>query len=171
LSKIKCFICHKHDHYASQCPEKKKGKGKQQQNQVATSTETQMSEFASKFEKDFLMVSCLSTSTVPRNAWYVDNGASRHMTSARELFSSLTEQDSRVQVELGDDAKYPVAGVGTIPFQLQSGNSLDFDDVLFVLGLRKNLLSVSVMEDKGFAVEFKNQQVLIKLKESSPEST
>ena len=30
LSKIKCFICHKHDHCASQYP-KKKGKGRQQQ--------------------------------------------------------------------------------------------------------------------------------------------
>jgi hypothetical protein len=87
------------------------------------------------------------------------------------LFSSLKKQDSGVQVELGDDAKYPVAGVGTIPFQLESGNSLDFDDVLFVPGLRKNLLSVSVMEDKGFAVEFKNQQVLIRPKESSPDTT
>jgi len=25
LSKIKCFICHKHEHYASQCLDKKKG--------------------------------------------------------------------------------------------------------------------------------------------------
>jgi hypothetical protein len=41
LSKIKCFICHKHSHYASQCPDKKKGKGKQQQKQVATSAKTQ----------------------------------------------------------------------------------------------------------------------------------
>jgi hypothetical protein len=87
----------------------------------------------------------------------VDSGASQHMTSTRQCFSSLKEHNSGVQVELGDDAKYPVAGVGTIPFQLQSGNSLDFDDVLFVPGLRKNLLSVSVMEDKGYAVEFKNQ--------------
>jgi hypothetical protein len=45
----------------------------------------------------------------------VDSVPSRHMTSTRELFSSLTEQDSGVQVELGDDAKYPVVGVGTIP--------------------------------------------------------
>jgi hypothetical protein len=73
-----------------------------------------------------------------------------------------------VQVELGDDAKYPIAGVGIIPL---SGNSLDFDDVLFVPRLRKNLLSVYVMKDEGFLVEFKNQQVLIRLKESSPDTT
>jgi hypothetical protein len=30
LSHIKTFNCSKHGHYASQCPEKKKGKGKQQ---------------------------------------------------------------------------------------------------------------------------------------------
>jgi hypothetical protein len=90
------------------------------------------------------------------------------MTSAHQLFSSLKKQDLGVQVELGDDAKYPVAKVGTIPFQFESGNSLDVDDVLFVPGLKKNLLSVSVMEDKGFAMEFKNQQVLIRPKDSSP---
>jgi hypothetical protein len=33
------------------------------------------------------------------------------------------------------------------------------------------LLSVLVIEDKGFAIEFKNQQALIKLMESSPETT
>jgi hypothetical protein len=27
LSKIKCFSCHKYGHYASQCPDKKKGRG------------------------------------------------------------------------------------------------------------------------------------------------
>jgi hypothetical protein len=130
-----------------------------------------MNEFSSKFEKDFSMVSCLSTNTIPRNAWFVNSGASRHMTLAQELFSSLTEQDSGAQVELGDDAKYLVARVGTIPFRIQSGNSLYFDNVLFVPGLGKNLLSVLFMEDKGYAVGFKNQQVLIRPKESSPEAT
>jgi hypothetical protein len=84
-----------------------------------------MTKFVAKFEKDFSLVSCISTSAIPKKAWYEDNGASRHMTSVRQLFSSLKKKDSRVQVELGDDAKYPIAGVGTIPFQLESSNSLD----------------------------------------------
>jgi hypothetical protein len=93
-----------------------------------------MNEFTAKFKKDFWLVSCLSTSTIPSNVWYVDSGASRHITSTQQLFSSL-KKDSRVLVELGDDAMHhPVARVGTIPFQLESSNSLDFDDVLFVPG-------------------------------------
>jgi hypothetical protein len=62
LSKIKCVDFHKHDHYVSQYPDKK-GKGKQ----VATSVETWMNESVAKFEKDFSLVSSLSTSTTPTN--------------------------------------------------------------------------------------------------------
>jgi len=93
------------------------------------------------------------------------------MTSTLQLFSSFKKLDLGVQVDLGDDVKYQVAGVGTIPFQLKSGNYLDFEGVFFILGLMKNFLLVSVMEDKGFVVEFKNQQVLIGSKDSIPETT
>jgi hypothetical protein len=79
LSKVKCFSCHKMGHYASQCPKKKKGKEKTQQ--VATSAETQVKEFVEKFEKDFLLVSCLS-GTISKGSWYLDNGASHHMMEA-----------------------------------------------------------------------------------------
>jgi len=80
------------------------------------------------------------------------------------IFKTKCKLEVSVVMTLGDDAKYSIAGVGAIPFPLKSGNSLDFDDFLFVLGLWKNLLSVPVMEDKGLAVEFENQQVLIILK-------
>ena len=64
-SKIKCFVCHKNGHYASQCAEKK-GKGKMQQ--LATSVETQLSEFAAKFQSDFFLVSSLSTNIITKSA-------------------------------------------------------------------------------------------------------
>jgi hypothetical protein len=114
LSKLKCYICHKNGHYASQCLEKKKGKGKTQQ--VAATAETQLSELATKFENDFSLVLFLSTSTIARSAWYLDSGASRHMTEARELFNRLSKEDSKIHVELGDDAKYAVRGQGTVQF-------------------------------------------------------
>jgi hypothetical protein len=78
LSKIKCLHATRMGtmHHIVQ---KKKGKGK---TQTTTSTETQLDEFATKFEKDFSLVSCLSTNTNTRSAWYLDNGASHHMTEA-----------------------------------------------------------------------------------------
>jgi hypothetical protein len=33
-----------------------------------------VNKFAAKFEKDFSLVSFLSTNTILRNVWYVDNG-------------------------------------------------------------------------------------------------
>jgi hypothetical protein len=51
-------------------------------------------------------------------------------------------------VELGDNAKYAVKGVGTTSFQLKSGKPLKMSEVLYVPGLKKNLLSISAMEDK-----------------------
>ena len=64
-----------------------------------------MNKFSSKFYKYFLMVSFLSSNIVFKNALYVDSGLSTHMASGWELFSSLREHISRVQVEIGDDDK------------------------------------------------------------------
>jgi hypothetical protein len=84
------------------------------------------------------------------------------MKKIRELFSSLMERDSNVHAELGDDAKYEMKGEGTITFQLKLGGSLDAHDVLYILGLKNNLLSVSAMEDMGFVVTFQRGKVLIR---------
>ena len=46
----------------------------------------------------------------------------------------MTEKDSTLQVELDDNAKYVVKGVGTTSFHLESGDSLHMRDVLYVLG-------------------------------------
>ena len=77
--------------------------------QVAATTEIQLSEFATKFENDSSLVSCLSPSTII-SSWYLDNGASRHMTETKELFSQLYKDDSGINMELGDDANYAVRG-------------------------------------------------------------
>ena len=69
-----------------------------------------------KFESDFSLASCLSTSIVVGSAWYLDSGACCHMTEAREIFSSLMKMNLGIHVELGDDARYVVSGEGTILF-------------------------------------------------------
>lgn len=66
-----------------------------------------------------------------------------------------------MHVECSVDTKHAVKGVGTVLFQLESGGSLKVADVLYVPKLKMNLLSVSALEDKGYAVVFQDGHVLI----------
>jgi hypothetical protein len=81
MSKVKSFACHKFGHYAGQCPNKKK-------KQTIASAEVE--EFSTKFDKEFSLIVCLSSRTTTPDTWYIDSGASCHMTSVREHLIDLT---------------------------------------------------------------------------------
>ena len=50
------------------------------------------------------------------SVWYLDSGASFHMTGDKELFSSLEEKDLQMHIEMGDDGQYGATGIGTVTF-------------------------------------------------------
>jgi hypothetical protein len=105
-------------------------------------------EFVKSFEEDFGLIACMSSLAV-RGVWYVDSGAYCHMTGRKEFFNNLQEGGVNLHIELGNDARYKAQGIGRVMFQRESGKSLRFTDVLYVLGFTKNLISVSTPEDKG----------------------
>jgi hypothetical protein len=51
---------------------------------------------------------------------------------SRSSFFELEEQDSNMQVELGNDAKYPKIGMGSISFHMPVVEILELDEVLYV---------------------------------------
>ena len=61
-------------------------------------------------------------------------------------------------MKLGDDYQYPIKGVGEASYKLESGALLKMKDVLYEPGLKKNLLSISGLEKKGFRVAFVDGQ-------------
>jgi hypothetical protein len=52
-------------------------------------------------------------------------------------------------IELEDDRCYKVQRVGTISFQRDLVKPLRFVGVLYVTGLKKDLILISTLEDKG----------------------
>ena len=54
MSKVKCFHCHQHGHFATNCPQKKKNK------QAAGFAAGEA--LASQFELDFSLIACLVSS-------------------------------------------------------------------------------------------------------------
>ena len=76
MSKVKCFHCHQHRHYATNCPQKKKNK------QIVGTAAGEA--LASQFELDFSLITCL-VSSVMGSVWFLDSGASFHMTGDQDF--------------------------------------------------------------------------------------
>jgi hypothetical protein len=84
-------------HYAKPMSREEEREGQEQQKQIAGSAETVvgLDELESKLETTFSMVSCLSTNTVSSVGWYVDSGASRHMTYDKKIFKQVSRARGR----------------------------------------------------------------------------
>jgi len=67
----------------------------------------------------------------------IDSGASRHFTGYKEAISNMIENDTNLEIILGDNATYPVKGVGNVTLQLNQGNTIHLQEVLYVLDLRR----------------------------------
>jgi hypothetical protein len=78
------------------------------------------------------------------------------MTDHKHYFNSLSEKEFEFEILLGDDYAYHPKGVETIRFERESGKPLYLSCVLYVPRLKKNWVSVSTLEDKGYEVSFKD---------------
>jgi hypothetical protein len=94
------------------------------------------------------------------NTWLIDCGASKHMADFRDHLTNFVEKETHLHVVLGDDDRYNVKGVGNSTFQLDSDMQLQLNEVLYVLGMKRNLISIFSLEDKGYKVTFSEGRVI-----------
>jgi hypothetical protein len=80
----------------------------------------------------------------------MDSDASKHMTGFKENLVNYRDKKFNVKVKLGDDGTYDIKWFGFASFQLQSGNVFHIDEIIYVPRLKKNLISVAVLEIKGY---------------------
>jgi hypothetical protein len=83
------------------------------------------------------------------------------MMGVREHLTDLRDPEVKMEIVLGDDAIARVVGRGTMKFQRDTMPPFSFRDVLYVPGLKKNLISVSTLQDRGLEVSFTGAKVLI----------
>jgi hypothetical protein len=76
----------------------------------------------------------------PSSIWYVDSGASSHMSGVREHFTNLRDPEIKLEIVLGDNTIVRATGHSTISFQGELMPPLVFRDVLYVPGLNRDAL-------------------------------
>ena len=87
------------------------------------------------------------------------------------MFSKLSQAETDVEVVLGDDTVVRAVGCGTITFQRESMSPMILRDVLYVPGLKKNLVSVSMIEYRGLGVSFLDGHVRVFPKTAGPSAS
>lgn len=91
--------------------------------------------------------------------WYLDSGCSKHMTVDKSLFTHLAElNDGRVIFGDGNSTRIVEKGTVDVP------GIPKLNDVLYVEGLKHNLINISQICDKGYDVYFAKDKCEIKNK-------
>ncbi|XP_013589050.1 PREDICTED: uncharacterized protein LOC106297332 [Brassica oleracea var. oleracea] len=124
-SKVKFWRCDKMGHFMSHCPTRPR--------EEANLTETQEADalyihevvflneervFAKRFDE------CDGNTSI----WYLDNGASNHMTGKREFFSNLDES-IKGKVKFGDGSNVEIVGKDSITFFGKTGERRTLKDI------------------------------------------
>lgn len=139
---IECYNCKQKGHIKRNCPMMKSEVKKF--NKVESA---KMANFGEWYK------SCFD----PKNfQWYIDSGASSHMTYSKSFFSNLDETfKGTVTVANGEKVEY--IGRGDVRLNVFVGNkqfSVDLTDVLLVPCIDSNLISVSKLCNKGYSIIF-----------------
>ena len=111
-------------------------------------------DLSSKHEVCFMMKSTFKV--MDMCLWYWDSGCSKHMTGDRSLFK-VFESKKGGNVTFGDGSKSQIKGKGIISLP----GPPDIANVLYVEGLKVNLLSISQICDQDFMVLFSKGKCLV----------
>jgi hypothetical protein len=148
FSELECYNCHNYGHIAPDC---RLRNYKANLNPAAKN-------FKVWKKKEDDQCGLVLSSQRQNNPWYIDSGCSKHMTGNKSKFLTLSENKSG-NVTFGNNAPGKVKGKGMVSLCNGKGKA---QDVLFVDGLKHNLLSFSQVCDKGCEVFFSSKDCKIK---------
>lgn len=137
----RCYVCNKYGHISTDYKSKKKGK-------------MESTSYAAAF---------IATDN-SSDAWYIDSGASMHMTKHDYLLTHKSEPVIKT-IKVANDKFLLVKGCGQINLEVCNSNGkfdkILFQNVVFLPDLATNLISVSQIIKNGGQVKFDNKGCVI----------
>ena len=98
------------------------------------------------------------------NVWYLDNGASNHMTGDRRYFKSINEAITG-KVRFGDDSRIDIKGKGPIIFCTKDRVKKILADVYYIPDLKSNIISLGQATEAGCDIRMKDDYLTLRDKE------
>ncbi|GJW19150.1 zinc finger, CCHC-type containing protein [Tanacetum coccineum] len=93
----------------------------------------------------------------------MDLGGSYHMTHRRDFLFDFKGFDGG-SVRLGDNRTCTIKGIGKVKIQLYDGSSFILEDVRYVPGLRRNLISLGILEKEGYTMKMQMGRIKVQNK-------
>ena len=152
------LFCQKEGHYARNCYKKKADKSLKQKGESASTAESEV-------ENEEL---ALTAAHKEHNSdeWWKDSGASQHMSNDRSGMMNYMRLHSPRSIKLADNSILQAYGKGDFKVYVYNGQKkicLVLKEVLFVPDIKKKLLSLSTVIERGATVKFdkKNCTIII----------
>ncbi|KAG8474865.1 hypothetical protein CXB51_031592 [Gossypium anomalum] len=108
---------------------------------------------------NFLLVSTSDNSKLTFQ-WVLDSGCSFHMCLNREWFSAYSSVEGGV-VRMRNDSSSKVIGIGTVKIKMHDETIRTLSDVRYVPDLRKNLISLSILDLKGCRINIESSGIKV----------
>lgn len=93
--------------------------------------------------------------------WWIDTGATRHVCSDKELYTTFEVVENGEKLFMGNSATSEIKGQGKVVLKMTLGKELTLNNVLYVPKISKNLVSRSLLNKHGFRIVFESDKVIL----------
>jgi hypothetical protein len=81
-------------------------------------------------------------------SWYLDTGASNHMTGRSDKFTEL-DRSVKGRVRFGDGSAVEIVGRGSVLLQCHTGEHRILTNVYYIPRLKNNIISLGQLDENG----------------------
>ena len=139
-----CFFCNKPGHWKRNCKLYLDDLKKKKDGETAPSG---------------IHVIELNLSDSSFDSWVLDTGSGSHIcTNVQGLKSSRSLAKGEVYLRVGNGARVAALSVGTYELSLPSGLVLSLENCYYVPTIRRNIISISCLDKKGFEFIIRNNK-------------
>ncbi|GJV31762.1 zinc finger, CCHC-type containing protein [Tanacetum coccineum] len=93
--------------------------------------------------------------------WWIDSNATCHACKDRCWFDTFHPIEDRFVLHMGDESTKPILGRGNVVIEFNSGKTITLFNVVYVSGLRKNLMFGPVLNKCGYKQVYESDKYIL----------